>query len=88
MVRAAEWAAVVIERFLIPGIAFQNPQRRIEFDQFSRNVSANRNGEDYEKALYQIQRNSSSRALSKRLTDEQKEKEIEWRLLKVRIKKC
>lgn len=61
----------------------QGSQRRIEFDEFSRNVSANRSCEDYQKALYQIQRNSSSRSLHKRLIDEQRERDIDECLRRV-----
>lgn len=64
---------------------FQSSQRRIEFDEFSRNVSANKSSENYQKALYQIQRNSTSRSLNKRLQEEQKEIAIEENLRKVRI---
>lgn len=64
-------------------ILLQSSQRRIDFDSFSRGVSANRNCEDYEKALYQIQRNSSSRSLNKRFIEEKKERELEERLVQV-----
>ncbi|CRK94975.1 CLUMA_CG008463, isoform A [Clunio marinus] len=58
-----------------------NSQRRIDLDRLSRNVSANKNFEDYSTALCQIQRNSASRSLSRRLAEEKKEKEIEQHLL-------
>lgn len=60
----------------------QSSQRRIR-DDFSRDVAEGRNCENYQKALYQIQRNSSSRSLSRRLTEEQKERDFEECLRKV-----
>lgn len=52
-------------------------------DEFSRNVSANRNFSDYQSALFQIQRNSSSRHLHQRFKDERRELEMEDQLLKI-----
>jgi Trichohyalin-plectin-homology domain len=55
----------------------QSSQRRIQFDEFSRSVKSQRNNSDYQGALDQIVRNSSSRSLNKRLQAEQREREIE-----------
>lgn len=51
-------------------------QRRIQCDEFSRNVSQHRSFEDYEKALSQMQINSKSRSLSKRQVEERRELEL------------
>lgn len=65
----------------------QNSQRRIQCDEFSRTISQTRLNDNYERALFQMQINSSSRALSKRQEEEMKELEMIEKLEKAEEEK-
>lgn len=62
-------------------------QRRIAFDDFSRNVQTERNYENYQKSLHTIvTRNASSRSLNRRRQEELKERELLEQMEQVRSK--